>query len=144
MGKGSASTVALTLKWRPNPDTSTNFRSRFRVGGTARRAKPKPVPTKPPPITRLLAQAEEWQRMLDAGAVKSRAALARTAGVSAMRVTQVLALLDLHPAIQAWIRSLPPGTPRRSVTERALRPIAGLSPEAQLVAVAGRWAHRVR
>lgn len=102
-------------------------------------AKPKPVPTEPPPIARLLAQAQAWQRELDGGLVKSRAAIAAREGVSAMRVGSILALLKLRPEIQAWIRSLPPGTPPRRVTERALRPIARMAGEAQLRAVARRW-----
>ncbi len=61
---------------RPNPDTGTSFRSRFAVQGTRKLAKAKPAPTDPPPITELLAQAEAWQRELDEGAVKSRAAIA--------------------------------------------------------------------
>ncbi len=59
--------------------------------------------------------------MLDTGEVRNRAELARRAGVSGMWVTNVLALLKLHPEIQAWVRGLPPGTPERFVTERALR-----------------------
>ena len=43
-----------------------------------------------------------------------------------MRVTQVLALLNLHPAILDAIRALPPGTPVRSVAERGLRPLTHL------------------
>jgi hypothetical protein len=65
----------------PNPDTSTNFRSRFTVQGTRRPAKPRP--TEPPPITKLLAKAEAWQGQLDRGLVKSRAAIAAREGVSA-------------------------------------------------------------
>jgi site-specific DNA recombinase len=42
--------------WRPNPDTSTNFWSRFRVDGTRRRASPRAAPTEPQRIVRLLAQ----------------------------------------------------------------------------------------
>jgi hypothetical protein len=54
-------------------------------------------------------------------------------------VGSILALLRLHPGIQEWIRSLPPGTPPRRVTERALRPIARMAREAQLMAVERRW-----
>jgi hypothetical protein len=125
--------------WRPNPDTGTNFRSRFAVQGTRKLAKAKPAPTDPPPITKLLAQAEAWQRELNEGAMKSRAAIAAREGVSAMRVGSILALLKLHPEIREWIRSLPPGTPPRKVTERALRPIARMSVDGQLVAAGRRW-----
>jgi hypothetical protein len=49
-----------------------------------------------------------------------------------MRVTQVLALLDLHPAILHAIRALPPGTPDRYVAERRLRPLTQLPQEEQV------------
>ncbi|MBK7580534.1 MAG: hypothetical protein IPI67_10050 [Myxococcales bacterium] len=80
---------------------------------------------------RLLAKAEEWQGMLDAGEVKRRAELARRAGVSAMRVTQILALLKLDPSIKELIRGLPAGTPERLVTERSLRTVARLERSVQ-------------
>ena len=85
----------------------------------------KPVPTEPPRIVRLLRQAEEWRQALDSGVVASRAALARREGCSAMRVTQVLALLDLDGQVLDTIRTLPPGTPERLVTERWLRTLGG-------------------
>lgn len=129
----------MISRQRPNPDTGTNFCSRFTVQGTRKVAKPRPVPTEPPPITRLLAQAEAWQRELDRGLVKTRAAIAAREGVSPMRVGSILALLKLHPDTQEWIRALPPGTPPRMVTERALRPIARMPLDAQLRAVATRW-----
>jgi len=49
-----------------------------------------------------------------------------------MRVTQALALLDLHPAILDAIRALPPGTPERYVGERRLRPLTGLPEREQI------------
>jgi hypothetical protein len=69
----------------------------------------------------LLEQAVEFQRLLDTGEARFRADLARRTGLSAMRVTQILALLRLAPPILDYIRMLPPGTDERSVTERALR-----------------------
>ncbi len=97
------------------------------------------MPTEPPPITRLLSQAEVWQQELDEGRMRSRAAIAAREGVSAMRVGSILALLRLHQDIQEWIRGLPPGTPPRAVTERALRPIARMPSDKQLEAVRRRW-----
>jgi hypothetical protein len=91
---------------------------------------------------KLLARAEAWQRELDEGVVRTRAAIAVREGVSAMRVGSILALLRLHPDIQAWIRALPPGTPPRKVTERALRPTARMAGKAQLAAVGRRWPTR--
>jgi hypothetical protein len=51
-----------------------------------------------------------------------------------MRVTQILALLKLAPSIVAYARSLPPGTPKRRLTERRLRELTGLSPKEQVLA----------
>lgn len=117
---------------RPSGDTSANFVSRFTVEGTGRPAKPKPVRTEPPRIVRLLKLAEEWQRMLDSGEARFRAEIARRASVSAMRVTQVLALLKLQPEIRESIRGLRGGTPERLITERALRSLAGWDRDQQL------------
>jgi hypothetical protein len=49
-----------------------------------------------------------------------------------MRVTQVLALLDLHPRILDAIRALPLGTPERYATERRLRPLKWLPRHEQI------------
>jgi len=46
-----------------------------------------------------IALAEEWQRWLADGDVRSKADLARTLGVSRARVTQVLDLLRLAPKL---------------------------------------------
>ncbi len=86
-----------------------------------------------------MSLADEWQHMLDAGMVRNRAELARQAGVSAMWVTHVLALLKLHPEIQAWVRALPPGTPERYVTERRLRVVGKLPLARQLTATRHTW-----
>ena len=81
------------------PRHSTNFAVRFRVE-PRRRRRPRPVPTEPPRIVRLMGLADEWQHMLDAGIVRNRAELAKRAGVSAMWV-------DARPgAVEA-----PPGDP---------------------------------
>ncbi len=86
--------------------------------------------------------ADEWQRLLDTGEVRNRAELARRVGVSGMWITNVLALLNLHPEIQAWVRGLPPGTPERFVTERALRAIARLPLGLQVGAARNRRQRR--
>jgi hypothetical protein len=125
-------------EWRPNPDTSANFSGRFHVEAR-RRSKPRPVPTEPPLIVKLLAKAEAWRADLDAGRVKNRVALAIRERTSTVRVTQILRLLDLDPSIKAWIRSLPPGTPARYVAERQLREIATIPVCAQMAAVKSRW-----
>jgi hypothetical protein len=70
---------------------------------------------------KLLEKAERWQAILDEGEVTNRAALARQAGTSTNRVTQVLRLLELPSDLLSTMRLLPPGTPPRLVTERWLR-----------------------
>ncbi len=99
-------------------------------------------------IARLLDQAVEFQRLLDSGEVRFRADLARRTGLSAMRITQILALLRLAPPILDYIRALPPGTAERSVTERALRSFthtdraSQLHRAAQLLPAFARFARR--
>ncbi len=91
------------------------------------RARPKP-PKEPktPKVVELLRVAIEWQRQLDAREVGSQAAIARREGITRARVTQVMALLRLAPEIQEQILALPRTVRRPSISERALRPIAGL------------------
>jgi len=72
--------------------------------------------------------------MLDSGKVRTRSELAKRTDVSANRVTNLLALLKLHPAILDAIRALPAGTPERLVAERKLRPLTGLPHSDQLQA----------
>jgi hypothetical protein len=83
----------------------------------------------------LLRQAEGWQGLLDRRELKNRTELARRFGVSAMRVTTILALLKLHPDIRAAILALPPGTPERLVTERKLRALTGVPAGVQMKAL---------
>ncbi len=73
-----------------------------------------------PPIRKMLERAEEIKAQLDE-AGSNRAAVARKLHLTRPRVTQLMKLLDLHPKIREYIRSLPPGTPERMVTERGLR-----------------------
>jgi hypothetical protein len=86
-------------------------------------------------ILAMFERADRWQALLDSGEVVNRAALARRFGVSAMRVTQVLALLKLDRKVREAIFALPPGTPDPFVSERKLRPLLEYSPERQLRAL---------
>ncbi len=70
--------------------------------------------------------AREWRTVMDAHG-ESRADLARRTGVSRARVTQVLKILDLDPAVLAYLDRNP--DPR--ITERALRALANCSPDDQ-------------
>jgi hypothetical protein len=119
---------------RPSGDSNMNFASPFVFDLNFERKRRETRLLRPPRIGQLLDQAVEFQRLLDSRAVRFRADLARRSGLSAMRVTQILALLKLAPSVVAWIRSLPPGTPDRMVTERALRALTALPPRKQVEA----------
>lgn len=53
-----------------------------------------------PRLTRLLALAHRWNRLIDEGVVGSHAEIASLMGISRARVTQILDLLYLAPDIQ--------------------------------------------
>jgi hypothetical protein len=99
-----------------------------------------------PPIVQIITRAENFRRQLDTGEVRNQAMLARFHQITRARVTQLLHLLDLHPAIRAFAKGLPPTTaPRKAVTEKALKPLLALPAEKQLLVasrmIAGFAAH---
>ena len=129
--------VTTVVDWHPNGDGSKNLR--LVVQNPTKRSETRaPKPAEVPNIVRLLGLAREWQSRLDAGEFRSRSQLAEHMGVGPVRVSTILGLLRLHPAILAHIESLPPGTPQLHLTERWLRPIARLPHAEQLTAVAAR------
>jgi len=72
------------------------------------RAGPKPAPrpsqqTEIPRLTRLLALAHRWDRLLEDGTFASRTQIARLMGISRARVTQIMDLQYLAPGIQEEI-----------------------------------------
>ena len=91
----------------------------------ARQAKPPRPPPEPRtlPVVETLRKALAWQRDLDAGAVASRAELARREGITRARVTQVLMLLRLAPDIQEAVLAIKESLDPPGIGERALRPI---------------------
>jgi len=95
----------------------------------------KPKPLRPPRIIRLLTLAEEMRGLLEQKSV-NHYGLGRLYGMSTPRVTQILNLLKLHPAILDFVRTLSLATPARAVTERKLRALVPLSAEEQLEAAA--------
>ena len=77
-----------------------------------------------PRVARMLALAHWIDEMIRAGELRDLADAARAIGVTRARVTQIMNLLLLAPAIQEQILNLPPVTNGRdSVSERALRRI---------------------
>lgn len=85
---------------------------------------PKASPARVPRVARHLAFAHEIERRIRAGELDDLAHAARVFGLTRARVTQIVSLILLAPAIQAEILALPPVTIGRDpITERTLRPI---------------------
>ena len=93
-----------------------------------RRTKPTtPKVPKTPLVVELLRKAIEWQTLLESGEATSQAEVARREGLTRARVTQVMGMLRLAPAIQQHILSMPDMGRRPSITERALRRVTRLA-----------------
>ncbi|HEY7339016.1 MAG TPA: hypothetical protein VH639_29275 [Bryobacteraceae bacterium] len=85
---------------------------------------PNPAVTsgRPPRVACLLALAHRFEHLVRTGAVRDYAEIARLGGVSRARVSQILNLLALAPAIQEQILFLPSrAAGDDSLTERDLR-----------------------
>jgi hypothetical protein len=77
-----------------------------------------------PRLTRLLALAHRWSRLIEEGVVANRAEIARMMGLTRARVTQMMNLLYLAPDIQEELLLPPSGErPELELPERAMRPI---------------------
>jgi len=92
--------------------------------GAPRPAKPT-APPSVPHITKLMALAIRLEHLLATGQVKDQAEIARTAGITRARVTQIINLTQLAPDIQEAILNLEPTTdPVPRFREREVRTIA--------------------
>lgn len=97
--------------------------------GRGRRLAGDPAPLKSAPgrrprVVLQLALAHEIDRRLQVGDLPDLATVARRAGFTRARVTQILGLLHLAPDIQEAILALQPFTRGRDpLPERALRPL---------------------
>ena len=90
-----------------------------------------------PRISRLLALAIKFDRLIAEGAIRDQAQLAELGHVTRARVTQIMNLLYLAPDIQEAILHLPRVTSGKDpITERDLRPIAA---ESNWAAQRRRW-----
>lgn len=91
--------------------------------------QPKEVPTgRVPRISRLMALAIHFDRLVRDGTVADLSELARLAHVTQPRVTQIMNLNHLAPEIQEHLLFLPLITSRpNSLHERALRPLTALT-----------------
>ncbi len=111
------------------PHLKISFQTTSESYGRQRVAAPKaarPIaPPRLPHITRLMALAIRLEDLLANGQVKDQAEIARVAGITRARVTQILNLTNLAPDIQQSILDLEPSTdyvPR--FREREVRTIA--------------------
>ena len=106
----------------PNePETTIVFRLHTRPGAPFH-AQPSSS-GRLPRVTQVMALALSFQQMLHTGEAPSYAALARTAGVTRERFSQVMKLLWLAPDIQQEILELPSCFGNHPLTEYALRGI---------------------
>ena len=87
-------------------ETSSSSHGRQRVG--APKPKKPSAPAKLPHITKLMALAIRLEHLLATGQVKDQAEIARTAGITRARVTQIINLTNLAPDIQQAILDLEP------------------------------------
>lgn len=89
-------------------------------------AGPPQPETRVPSVSKLLALAIRFEEQIRSGAVHDQSALARRLKVTQPRMTQIMNLTLLAPAIQAQVLSLKAVSGRRDpVNERKLRRIAG-------------------
>jgi hypothetical protein len=94
------------------------------------RPGPQPVPDdvpagRVPRVARLMALAIRFDDLIRSGAITDQADLARLGHVSRARVTQIMNLLHLSPAIQEEILFLPRVTNGHDpISERDLRAVA--------------------
>ena len=86
----------------------------------------EPIPAGTVPrISRLMALAIRFDRLIESGEVKDQAEIARLGHVTRARVTQIMNLLYLAPDIQEAILFLPRTTKGRdAIREIHIRPIA--------------------
>ena len=104
----------------------------FTLGRRARRVIQDGLPPVTPPpkgrvprISRLMALAIRFDRLIKEGEIEDQADLARLGSVSRARVTQIMNLLQLAPDIQDALLFLPRTVKGRDpIRERHIRPIA--------------------
>ena len=81
-----------------------------------------------PRVSRLMALAIRFDKLIQSGEVSDYAELARLGHVSRARITQVMNFLNLAPDIQEELLFLPPTDGRRTpVHEHDIRPIAAIA-----------------
>ena len=98
--------------------------ARRAVRKASQEPRPDPPPGRVPRIAKLMALAIRFEHLLTNGAVRDQTELAELGHVTRARITQIMNLLHLAPAIQEEILFLPRVTEGRDpIAERNLRPI---------------------
>jgi len=69
--------------------------------------KKKEIPGKVPTVSRMMALAIYYERLMKEGIIKSVSDIGRLEGVSQQRVSQVISLLYLSPKLQERLLTLP-------------------------------------
>jgi hypothetical protein len=105
----------------------------------SRQAQPVPAPL--PRVTRLMALAIRFESLLRKGVVKDCSDLARLGGVSRARITQIMNMRNLAPAIQERILMQPAGVEiNGGLNERAIRRVMqDLDRRSQMRRMEGIW-----
>jgi hypothetical protein len=116
-------------------DVTVTRRIHFSLRNKGRRELqpgPQPLPDgvaagRVPRISRLMALAIRFDRLIGSGGIADQADLARLGHVSRARVTQIMNLLHLAPAIQEELLFLPRTMYGRDpIAERQIRKIAAI------------------
>ena len=106
-------------------ETSTCVEVEFLLHPGPRRSRGSEIDAgRPPRVTQVLALALSFQDMIASGKASNYQDLANRAEVTAERLSQVMKLLWLAPAIQEEILNLPGCVGRYPLTECAVRRIA--------------------
>ena len=115
--------MSITVTRKVHFSTGLAGQKRLRKGTAAK----IPV-TRVPRVSRLMALAIHFDQLIREAKVKDYAELARLGRVTRARVTQVMNLLSLSPAIQEKLLFLPRiERSKEPIQERHLRPIAARS-----------------
>ncbi len=121
---------------------TVHFATQAKGRKTLQQGEKPPRVGRVPRVARLLALAHHFDDLIEQGAVKDYAEIARLAQMSRARVTQIMTLKFLAPDIQERITLLPQSHGKDVITEKQLRRIAMIPEwEKQRGATAGLFCH---
>jgi DNA invertase Pin-like site-specific DNA recombinase len=105
------------------------FRQVLRIQDRVRTVQPV-LPASVHPILR----AVKWQQLLEAGTVANRSALARQVKLTPGAITRIMKLIELDPAIQAYLAALKSAAAIRHFGYRPMESLAAMRPHEQRAA----------